>query len=512
MRMIRKKVVIRTSAIVLLLGLAGFLVSTRTAARTVFVNTASGAFNITGKVAGMYPGRESQLALTVENPQTTQLKLNTVEASVTSAVYTGTKTPAPAECAKYLSPGLPHSWTTWRGPTTVPAATSPTSPGSVAIFVPLSFADSHTNQNRCANITFTLKFSGSAYYTDPTTTGVIASPSPASEGAPVTLTATVSPTYSETSPTGTVTFSGPSGQIGAPVALSAAGEHKASATVTTHSLPAGTSHITATYSPSGEQHGGPDFFGSNAATNETVSAGCVTAPKSNATVVIAGTYKGNYEVKSGQSLWLNGGTVTGTVTVDAGGQFAATGGSIGGNLTANGATTVQGTAISGNAQSSNAAMSLGYGTNVRGYVHSTGGGPICLQTVTVGDNVQLQSITSSSLGSVCATTVAKDLQVQSNSEPMQIGGSASCTGNTVGGNLQLHSNSGKATVGGIVGSSNFGNHVTGNIQVESNTGGGTLVGNSTAGGNCQLQNNTPGFAGSSNTVSSGKTNTCNRTA
>src|ERR1700747_342698 len=136
MRLIGKKGVIRSSAIALVLALAGFFISTRTVAHPAFVNTASGAFNITGEVAEMYPGRESQLSLTVENPQTTQLKLNSVEASVTSAVYTGTSTPAPANCAKYLSPELPHSWTSWSGPTTVPAATGPTSPGSIAISVP----------------------------------------------------------------------------------------------------------------------------------------------------------------------------------------------------------------------------------------------------------------------------------------------------------------------------------------------------------------------------------------
>src|SRR5438105_15536496 len=88
---------------------------------------------------------------------------------------------------------------------------------------------------------------------------------------------------------------------------------------------------------------------------------------------ITGTYKGNYEVKNGASLYLNGGTITGNVQVDATGRFVASGGSVGGNVVSlGGPTKIGGTTVSGHIQTSNASLGLGVGTNVEDSVTVTG--------------------------------------------------------------------------------------------------------------------------------------------
>lgn len=475
------------------------------------VTTSGDAFTISGTLGGMHPGVTTNLSLTVSNPQSSPLYLQSVSASLVSAVYTGTSTSAPSACAGYLSPALSHTWTTWSGPTTIPAATGTSSPGSAVVTVPLSFTDSGTNQDSCENVTFNLSYAGSAYYSDPTSTVLAASPNPVNIGAPVTLTATVSPTYSGTAPTGTVTFTGPSGTLaGSPVTLApVSGTTNAVASITLSTLAAGNDPITATYTPTATgTGGGPNFLASTATTSETVEAACTTPPTSGAGTVITGTYNGNYTVAAGKSVWLDGGTITGNVTVNAGGQFSATGGTLDGNLTANGASALQGTTVDGNATATNAAMSLGYGTAVHGNVSATGSGPACLNVVTVSGNVTLQSMTGTTASTVCGTPAAGNITVQSNSAPVQVGGSGTCAGNKTSGNLTVQSNSGKVTIG----ASGYGNTANGNIVVQSNTGGGTLTGNTVSSGNCTLQSDTPGIVGSGNTVPTNNTNTCNRTA
>lgn len=467
------------------------------------VTTSGGAFTISGTLSGMKPGLATNLSLTISNPQKTPLYLQSVSASLVSAVYTGTSTAAPVACAGYLSPVLSHTWTAWSGPTTIPAASGTSSPGSAVVTVPLSFTDSVTNQNSCENVTFNLSYSGSGYYSDPTTTALAGTPNPANIGAPVTLTATVSPTYSGTAPTGTVTFTGPSGALaGSPVTLSASG----TASLSTSTLAVGSSSITAIYTPTvAGTGGGPNFLGSSATTSESVVGGCVSAPTSAATTIITSTYNGNYTVASGKSVWLDGGTITGNVVVNPGGQFTATGGKIGASVTVGGNTSIQGTTIAGNVVSLNTALSLGYGTKVAGVVQAAVGGPVCINAATVGGNLQLTGLTSGALASICGTT-APSVEVQNNGEPVQIGGSATCAGNVFSGNLVVQSDSGKVTVG----APGFGNTASVGIEVENNTGGGTLAANGTT-GVCLLQNDSPGIVGSANTVPSGHVNTCNRT-
>src|SRR4051794_7783084 len=267
-----------------LLAAAGIALSAGSPPPTGAAPTA--AYSITGTTEPLQPGVTTHLTLTVSNPQTTRLYLTSVAAKIDSATLPN-GSPAPAECAGYLDPRLPHTWTSWDGPQSVAPASDSSHPGTATLVVALSFADTNTNQDACQGVTYNFKYSGSAYYTDPTSTGLVTSPNPANAGAPVTMKATVTSTYSGASPTGTVTFSSPSGPIGSPMPLTpVGGSNTSSASLSTSSLPAGSDQITATYNPSGAANGGPDFETSSTSANESVVAGCVTGPTSNATTVI----------------------------------------------------------------------------------------------------------------------------------------------------------------------------------------------------------------------------------
>ena len=176
----------------------------------------------------------------------------------------------PAGCP---TSNLNYGSTTFLGSLVVPAS------GTNAVPVPISLRDTHTNQDSCENTTFNFVYTGTANYTDTTTTALTSSPNPSASGSLVTFTATVVPTVTPPSnPTGTVdfylcetatcsstTFLG-SGSLGAN------GEAKYS----TSSLKAGTDFIEAIY-----QGASTDFSGS---TSNTVSQ-VVTAPIATNTVL-----------------------------------------------------------------------------------------------------------------------------------------------------------------------------------------------------------------------------------
>jgi hypothetical protein len=229
---------------------------------------------------------------------------------------------------------------------------------------------------------------------------------------------------------------------------------------------------------------------------------------------ITGTYKGDYEVKNGTSLYLNGGSISGNVQVDATGRFVASGGNVGGNVVSQGGPTkMVGTTVGGYIKTTNALIGLGDGINVKGAVTVTGGGPICIDgpsagRVQIGGNLQVTQLPAShTVDTICGVNVSGDLVYTNNAQPVTIGVSSSCVGNTITGNLTVQSNSAQVTVGAA--GTGFGNTAKLSISVQSNTGGGTLT-NNAATKDCTLQNDTPGIVGSLNTAKS--TNTCNRTA
>ena len=170
-----------------------------------------------------------------------------------------------------------------------------------------------------------------------------------------------------------------------------------------------------------------------------------------------GTFNGNLTVVSGQSCVLVGGGAAGNIT-ETGGNLVLSKVTVGGNVTVSGGT-----------------FSIGPSTNIRG-------------------NLQIQSIPSgAATNQVCATTVAGNLQFQSNKTSVLIGsGSSSCAGNVIKGNLAVLSNTGATTLDG--------NTVSGNLQDQSNTGPTQVISN-VIGGNLQCQSNTS-ITGSGNTAAS----------
>lgn len=379
----------------------------------------------------------------------------------------------------------------------------------------LALVDSHTDQTSCHSLHLGLSFSASAYYTIPTSIVLASAPAPSSPGQSVTFTATVSPTVTPTlashTPAGNVTFYKCTGSPCTP---------------TSNSLPMATYPVNssgaATYTTSFSSIGSTAFISRFTPTDPTnfvastsnpvtqvVGAACAPAPTTGATTTITGTYTGNYEVKTGKSLWLNGGTIKGNLTVDSGAQFAATGGNVTGTITSAGTNaSLQGTAVGGNVQSSAGALALGPGTSVAGNVQPGGGGPFCSDgtslsqsPVKVGGNLTVQSLkVTTPPSSICATKVTTNLQWQSNASPVLIG---VCAPNTIGGNLLVQTNSGQVTIG----ASGAGNTVAGNITVQTNTGGGSISYNS-AGGSCQLQGDNPKITGSPTNTTKKSPNTC----
>src|SRR5690349_5844009 len=68
------------------------------------------AFSISGSAEPLQPGVTTHLSLAVSNAQSTRLYLRSIGAVVDSAVLPD-GTPAPSQCAGYLDPSLPNTWT-----------------------------------------------------------------------------------------------------------------------------------------------------------------------------------------------------------------------------------------------------------------------------------------------------------------------------------------------------------------------------------------------------------------
>ena len=452
----------------------------------------------------LYPGVTRYMWYTVTNGLNAPISVQTLTLSVD---VTTAPTP-PAGCDPTKITG--GSYSVSSQPTFTVGSNS-TSQAPVG--VPVTLADSG-NQSACTGVTFHFNFAGTARYTDSTSTSLVSSaPGGSNLGQQVTYTATVTPAVNPAPApvAGSVTFYDSSTPITctSPTFTSTTSGDTATCAVT-YTTP-GTHSITAVFTPS-------DSTNFSASTSNIVTQ--VVNPKQQigncsgsvaGATVLTGTY-GNYEVKNGQTVWLDGGTVKGNVQVDATGQFTATNSTITGNVqSAGGPVSLLGTSVGGNVQGTNATIGIGPGSSVGGNVQTSGGAAECMQgtsgkPVQVTGNVQVQSLpVSSTLSTICVLNIGGNLQIQSNGSPIQVGGSSSCTGNTVAGNLQVQNNTATVTIGGT--GAGFGNTTTkGNIQVQGNTGGGTLTNNS-AGNNCQLSGDSPKITGSGNSAKG--TNSCN---
>jgi Bacterial Ig-like domain (group 3) len=278
-----------------------------------------------------FPGTPRCAVFTIQNLLNVPITVLSITTTLDSAF------PAPpAQCAPPTYFTLP----TFSGSFTVGAGATTNLPG-----VPVGLKESGTIQNACEGFAYHFKYTGSAQYTDSTTTVLTSSSNPSLFGQPVTFTATVganNPSLDTSKPTGTVTFyeCTNSACTGTKTALTgglAINATTGKASFSTTALSLGPHYLDAVYTPADATN----FMASNGTLTQTVGlpASCDNS-----------THNGGYTVKSGQSICLTG-RVNGGLTVQPGGAVYLSGATInGGTLTASGATAIRicGTTVNGN--------------------------------------------------------------------------------------------------------------------------------------------------------------------
>jgi hypothetical protein len=202
-----------------------------------------------GTPALVYPGTPRCAVFTVKN----LLNVGITVRSITTTLDSSFPLPPP-RCR-----GTNLTRPTFTGSFDLGASATANLPG-----VPIELNDSGSNQNVCENLTYHFVYSGTARYTDSTSTNLTSSPNPSTSGQSVTFTATVTaanPGTDSSLPSGTVRFykcpTSVQCAFGSPNHLGngtigAGGV----ATYTTSSLPVGTTYVEAVYPPSGTDFNG----------------------------------------------------------------------------------------------------------------------------------------------------------------------------------------------------------------------------------------------------------------
>lgn len=424
--------------------------STFTISGTIY-KAASGAYPATscsGTPELLYPGVALCEVFTVTNSMSVPISVQSISTTLTStglpAVCVGSNLTLPSWTASAASPAF-----------TVNSTKMATSPG-----VLIELNDSHTNQNACKNITYQFSISGTATYTDTTSTVVTSSTDPSTYGSSVTFTATVSggnPHTDSYVPAGTVSFySCPSATscAASPSSLLGTGTLSAGkATFATSSLPLGSDYVEAVYPGSST-----DYSSSTSGIlAQTVGYTRVISGNQNGSLIVgagqaveiisSGKVNGSATVQSGGILYLDGGTVNGGVTVQSGGTFNALGGSVNGSVSVSGAKTV----------------------------------------------------------SLCSVAVNGGVSVANSMGPVVIGNPTSCGANTISGALTVTGNIGGVTVSG--------NTVKGGVTINNNTGPSgtplqTVSANTITGGLACSANTNLTDASKKNTVTGSRSGQC----
>jgi Ca2+-binding RTX toxin-like protein len=195
------------------------------------------AISCTGSPALLYPGVTRCMVFSVHNDLSRPITVENIASQLSSAF----PTPPPVCSGSNLS--LPA----FSGNLVVPSGATIVGPG-----LPISLKESHSNQDACKNLTYHFSFTGTALYTDATSTVLTSSPNPSTLGKPVTFTAVVTATggskYSSL-PTGLVTFSQcstPACATSTPLGTGIIG-NGGQTTYTTTGLLAGTTYVEAVY-------------------------------------------------------------------------------------------------------------------------------------------------------------------------------------------------------------------------------------------------------------------------
>ncbi|MGO9581815.1 MAG: Ig-like domain repeat protein [Acidimicrobiales bacterium] len=273
--------VVLASAVVLCTGTLVFALTCFTGPKPTppFGLTWNMGFRITSTISSsrtsqiaalLYPGTQRYLWYTAHNPLE-------VPITVTSLSIKAVTSQSPTGCP---TSNLNYSQTTFSGtPTLVVPARVGAVDGANSVPVPISLYDTDTNQDKCEGMTFNFVYSGTAVYTDTSTTALTSWHNPSASGSLVTFTASVVPTGTPPgNPTGTVNFYLCSTASCTSTTLLGSGSLSAygMARYSTSSLAAGTDFIEAIY------QGAPtDFAGS---TSNVVSQ-VVTTPTATTTAL-----------------------------------------------------------------------------------------------------------------------------------------------------------------------------------------------------------------------------------
>lgn len=299
----RTKSVMASGAIALVVAALAFAVSssalgTRSAIAHLGFDLTSGtsSFTITssiypsptcsGTTAQLYPGVTDCAVLTVHNDLTVPITVESLSTSVTSP---------PPGC-----PASDFSLPTFSGALSVPGGGTAATSG-----LPISLLDTHTNQDACEGVTVNFAYTGSAQFTDDTSTALAASPTSPTTGHPTTLRATViaSNALSDPSlPTGTVTFNScPTAACTSTTALGTGTLGTGGvATFTSSSLTTGVHYFQAIYGGEGTDYSGstspvltltvgaPVTSGATTGSGTSGTSGVSTSPSSTGALAFTG--------------------------------------------------------------------------------------------------------------------------------------------------------------------------------------------------------------------------------
>jgi hypothetical protein len=192
------KAVVLASAVALVIAALVFTLASVVTGPTKtpkFLLTSGTGFTITSAVypspacsgtpALLYPGITRCAVFSVHNSLTVPITVLTITTALDGSY------PAPPAICAGSNLTLPN----FSGSFTVAGGGSANSPG-----VPIALNDSGTNQDACENLTYHFVFSGTAQYTDATTTVLASSTNPSVSGHSVTFTATVTANNASSDP------------------------------------------------------------------------------------------------------------------------------------------------------------------------------------------------------------------------------------------------------------------------------------------------------------------------
>jgi hypothetical protein len=247
-----------------------------------------------GSTVRLYPGVTDCAVLTVHNNLTVPINVQNLTATVSSS---------PTGC-----PASSFSLPAFSGTLSVGAGANVSTSG-----LPVSLIDTRTNQDACQGATVDLAYTGSAEFTDATSTGLVASSASPASPQLVTLRATVTGANAASdpaAPTGTVSFrSCPTSACSSTTALGTATiDPGGVATLTTTGLTTGVRYLEAAYAGLGT-----DYTGSTSPVL-TLSVGAAISSSASASSG-SGTTSGAKTAPSAASIAFTGADIAGMVVV-----------------------------------------------------------------------------------------------------------------------------------------------------------------------------------------------------